>query len=243
MNRTKFWERLGYVGVALAGAVVGGAVGGAIVAFTDGEIRGEEKFDVFAQLVLVFLAFFGAVGVGAYYVLSTRVKEEVKREEEFTRLVDLMRRRMSIGYAYWMSYEKFDKFAKLIRCGENPINKFAALIGRALSENPTREKELDCSGFLNEAINETRAAVYGDADKLATKFSERYDEIEEHIYDGKNNLAYYLAVRGTPTDLKTAKELVEDIETKIAKYISNEQNWRDTIDTVRRKCRDAGIQA
>jgi len=81
------------------------------------------------------------------------------------------------------------------------------------------------------AINVTMNA-YKECIRKLTEEDRDFEEINCRI---QNNLAYYLAERGNDADREFVRSLIAYVKDKIAKFPSQAENWRDTIDFVNQR--------
>lgn len=187
-------------------------------------IDADDKFDIFVNLLVIFLALLGALGYGIYrFMLREFESKFTKITKDFEdristatrteRAEDSMRLRIGGGYSTWLLYRKLD-------------GEVAAAIKKATGA------EIKFDEFLTYAIVQTEIALYRNAPEVDQR------QLEELITVAKNNLAYYLACRRAGNDCERAKKLAKCVQERIPKYTEHKEAWEDTCRFVQEKCGD-----
>lgn len=215
--------------VLILGAVFG--VTAALYFFVTRDVtlsQSDQKFDVLVNLLLIFLGLFALVAGILYAILSNLIEQRIRDKVKEDHYALSMSMKIAEALNYW---ETFSVASTLRR----ELEELRSELSLSTGDSPDADNTL--GRLLVYAIEASESALYKDAPEIDE------DKNEETITTAKNNLAYYLALRGATGDCDQATRLIAEVERLIPKYRRNEAQWRHTIATVRSRCLDASQAA
>lgn len=167
------------------------------------------KYELFRDVLMAFLAFATIVGSAIYLVLNKVIEARVK---ELNKVVEEGAKE-SIEEAKSLVFAKQNFFW----CTQKEEEK-----RQEIKEMLLEHREVDSESliWLDELVARARKAL-----NFAAQLDERTYEIG--ICVAKNNLAYYLALRRSPSEREEAKELMDGVREKLGKY----DGWYHWLDT------------
>ncbi|HIE34906.1 MAG TPA: hypothetical protein EYP79_01750 [Campylobacterales bacterium] len=201
------------------GAILGGVLGAFLIIhfflIPYYEIEPPDKYDIFSELLFIFLAISG-FGMFAFYHLYQDLRERlykelgeelregiergqqqimqdaenIREQAEEDRIFFISRFAYTSSVVYWRHYEAVGEGTPLYRT------------------------------YLDYTIKEAKNAL-DYAEKLKDKSARK-----RYICDCKNNLAYHLAVRGDRKDKRNAHKLAKYVYDKAADY-EKEFHWKE----------------
>ncbi|GAH22965.1 unnamed protein product, partial [marine sediment metagenome] len=184
----------------------------AVYSFTHYKLPEGSPYTILVDLILITLAFTGAVGYGIFRWIYRGVEDQVavamKESQSFSRA----QVEINLGFWYFEQYKAENKKKK-----EDPKTD-----GKPVNN--------DVMYYLNHAIERTEKAL---------EFMKELDEkkYEKFLCVYRNNLAFYLAERqrqgkALPGDKELAKSYADYIQKRIRKYPSYRGEFVDTCDFI-----------
>ena len=113
-----------------------------------------------------------------------------------------------------------------------------------LYENSKQDSKI-AKDYLDEAIRHTRIAFK----EHVVELDEKDHKVERLIYDIRNNWAYYASEKHSEFDGVSQSEqgqflsFIDWLEERINNHPENAHEYRDTIDTVRKRFKSSDIDA
>ena len=177
--------------------------------------------DVLQTVLAVAAIGIAAFGVGTYKLLSSQIEEKVGKGIEARYHMSLAHQRTELGYMNWMLFKNSQEGSEIAK------------------------------GYINGAIRHTRIAF----EEHAVELDEKEHQAERLICDIRNNWAYYASEKHHMSEMYDVFKGVnlheqdqflsfaDWIEERIANHPENASDYRDTIDTVRKRFKSSDIDA
>ncbi len=168
----------------------------------------QQEFKDVLQTVLAIAALaIAAFGYGTYKILSSQIEERVRRNMDSQYRLTMAYHRTSFAFVFWRLYEDAEKQSTTAKV------------------------------YLDVAIDHTRRAFYDHVVDL------NHDDpkVEQLICEIRNNLAYYISEKQrwfgpiAPEERAECLGFVDWLEGRVNGYPQRAHDYRDTIDTVRRR--------
>ena len=176
----------------------------------------QQVFKDVLQTVLAIAALsIAAFGYGTYKILSAQIEDRVRKRTDARYQMSQAHQRTALGYMNWMLYENSKQDSKIAK------------------------------GYLDEAIRHTRIAFKDHVVEL----DEKDHKVERLICDIRNNLAYYASEKHSEFGGLSQSEqgqflsFIDWIEERINNHPENASDYRDTINTVRKRFKASDIDA
>ena len=183
---------------------------------------GQQVFKDVLQTVLAIAALaIAAFGYGTYKILSTQIEEKVRKNTEGRYHMSLAHQRTELGYMNWMLFKNSKEGSEIAK------------------------------GYIDGAIRHTRIAF----EEHAVELDDKEHEAERLICDIRNNWAYYVSEKHYMSErydgfvgisLREQDQFlsfVDWIEERINDHPENATEYRDTIDTVRKRFKNLNNNA
>lgn len=188
--------------------LAGGFICGYII--THYQLKTPDKYSIFVDLILIFLALIAAVGYGVYRLISQRIQRESAEIAE-------MRTRRALAssinnqgfYYFWRPYKR-SKDAK---------SPDISLLGSAIEV--TREAYYRYAIHLDEKDRSAEEVICGVSNNLAYYLTEWKVQVGSLHEEGDEKLIHACA---------------NYIEDRIVKYPAHTKVWADTINFVDEHC-------
>ncbi len=163
--------------------------------------------DVLQTVLAVAALAIAAFGYGTYKILSSQIEERVRRNMDSQYRLTMAYHRTSYAFVFWRLYEDAEK------------------------------QSTTANVYLDVAIDHTRRAL----DDHAIDMNQDDPEVEQLICEIRNNLAYYISEKHrcfgpiAPEERAECLGFVDWLEGRVNRYPQRSLDYRDTIDTVRRR--------
>lgn len=168
----------------------------------------QQVFKDVLQTVLAIAALaIAAFGYGTYKILSSQIEERVRRNTDIQYRLTMAYHRTSFAFVFWRLYEDAEK------------------------------QSTTANVYLDVAIDHTRRAL----DDHVVDMNQDDPEVEQLICEIRNNLAYYISEKHryfghiAPEERAECLGFVDWLEGRVNRYPQRALDYRDTIDTVRRR--------
>ncbi len=198
------------------------------------------QYTILKDLILIILAFTGAVGYVAFRWIHKSVENQVAIVTEEGRSFTNAQTQASLGFWHFEQYRAENKKKTEMDGIEARLTKIESHQGiKEDSKIKNKSVSKDAKYCLNKAIEKTERAM---------EFMKELDEkkYEEPICVYKNNLAYFFAERKKNEidqlgDKEVAKDYADYIQKRIGKYPDHKKEFADTCDFVNKQFpRDVG---